>query len=72
MSKVVNTHKVTFTAIAVAMAVALVFAIAPAFVTSASAKIQCTNPGGQHPQGNCQGANENQNPAGHAPGGHNK
>jgi hypothetical protein len=66
-----NTHKVTFAALAVAMAVALVFAIAPAFVTSASAKIECVNPGGQNPQGNCQGANERQNPAGHAPPGQN-
>ncbi|MDQ3903303.1 MAG: hypothetical protein M3247_06665 [Thermoproteota archaeon] len=66
-----NTHKVTFAALAVTMAVALVFAIAPAFVTSASAKIECVNPGGQNPQGNCQGANERQNPAGHAPPGQN-
>ncbi len=67
-----NTHTLTFAALAVAMAVALVFALAPALVTSASAAIQCTNPGGGHPQGNSQGANENQNPAGKAPAGQNK
>jgi hypothetical protein len=74
MSKLVNTHthKVTFAVLAVAIAVALIFAIAPAFVTSASAAIQCVNPGGGNPQGNCQGANERQNPAGNAPPGQNK
>jgi hypothetical protein len=67
------TNKVTLAALVVAMAVALsVVAIAPALVTQAEAKILCTNPGGQHPQGNCQGANERQNPAGHAPPGQNK
>ncbi len=35
----------------------------------------CQNPGGQEPQGQCQGQAltvENQNPAGHAPPGQNK
>jgi len=73
MSKLANTHKVTFAALAVAMAVALVFAIAPEFVTSASAKIVCTSPGGGHPQSpNCQGAPQNENPSGKAPPGQNK
>jgi hypothetical protein len=71
VSEIVNTHKLTFAALAVTLAVALVFAVAPAFVTDASAKIVCKNPGGQEPQGNCQGANERQNPAGHAPPGQN-
>ncbi len=79
-----NTHKATFAVAAVAMAVTLAFAVAPAFMTSASAKIQevptsCTNNGGQQPGGQqpqCQGAglteqSENQNPAGHAPPGQN-
>jgi hypothetical protein len=38
---------------------------------TAEARIVCKNPGGQEPQGNCQGANERQNPAGHAPPGQN-
>ena len=38
----------------------------------ASAKITCQNPGGQEPQGNCQGKPlERVNPAGHAPPGQN-
>jgi len=37
----------------------------------AFAAITCQNPGGQSPQGNCQGANENVNPAGQAPAGQN-
>ena len=54
------------------MAVVLSSAIAPAFLTSASAKISCQNPGGQEPQGNCQGRPlERVNPAGHAPPGQN-
>ena len=35
----------------------------------------CENPGGQEPQGQCQGnalVEENRNPAGHAPAGQNK
>jgi hypothetical protein len=66
-----NTHTLTFVALAVAIAVVLTFAIAPAFITSASAKIECVNPGGQNPQGNCQGANQRENPAGEAPPGQN-
>ena len=78
-----NTHKVTFAALA-ATAVVLAFAIAPTFMTSASAKISptntsCTNGGGQQPGGQqptCQGSGltqqtENQNPAGNAPPGQN-
>jgi hypothetical protein len=73
MSRLMNTHKMTFALLATAMAVALVFAaVVPAVVSSASAAIQCVNPGGQNPQGNCQGANERQNPAGQAPPGQNK
>jgi hypothetical protein len=71
MSELVHTHKVTFAALAVAISIALVFAIAPALITPVEAKIVCRNPGGQEPQGNCQGANERQNPAGHAPPGQN-
>ena len=80
-----NTHKVTFAALAAVTAVALAFAIAPAFITSASAKItsvdtSCTNPSGFTPPGQqptCQGEGltqetENQNPAGFAPPGQNK
>ncbi len=66
-----NTQTLTFVALAVAIAVVLTFAVAPALITSADAKIVCKNPGGQEPQGNCQGANERQNPAGHAPPGQN-
>jgi hypothetical protein len=72
MSELSHTHKVTFAALAVAIAIALVFAIAPALITPVEAKIVCRNPGGQEPQGNCQGANERQNPAGQAPPGQNK
>jgi hypothetical protein len=85
MSKVINTNKVTFAALAVAMAAALAMAVVPALMTSASAKIQpvdtsCTNNGGQQPGGqqpSCQGAgltqeSENQNPSGAAPPGQNK
>ncbi len=72
MSEVMNRHKVTFAALAVAMALALVFAIAPATISSAEAKIECRNPGGQTPQGNCQGeALARVNPAGHEPPGQN-
>jgi hypothetical protein len=56
----------------VLVAAIVMFAVAPAFISPASAAIQCTNPGGGHPQGNCQGANEFQNPAGKAPAGQNK
>ena len=67
-----NTNTLTFVALAVAIAVVLTLAVAPAFITSASAKISCKNPGGQEPQGNCQGrALERVNPAGHAPPGQN-
>lgn len=47
--------------------------IAMVVITSmpAFAAITCQNPGGQSPQGNCQGANQNVNPAGHAPPGQN-
>jgi len=71
-----NTHTVTFAALA-AMAVALSVAM---LVSSVAAPVQakitpvCQNPGGQEPQGNCQGSaltEENQNPAGHAPPGQN-
>jgi hypothetical protein len=65
-----NTHKVTFAALAVAMAVALIFAVAPAFMTSASAKItpviidqHCENPAGHQPGGqqpSCQGEGQTQ------------
>ncbi len=72
MSEIKNRHKVTFAALVVAMAIALIFVVAPALVTSVSAAIRCVNPGGQNPQGNCQGANERQNPAGQAPPGQNK
>ena len=75
----------TTTIALLATAVVLAFAVAPSFMTSASAKISnvptsCTNqggnqPGGQQPQ--CQGQgltqqSENQNPAGSAPPGQNK
>ncbi len=79
-----NAHKITFAALA-AIAVVMAFAVAPTFMTSASAKIQsvdtsCTNQGGQQPGGQqptCQGRgltqqSENQNPAGHAPPGQNQ
>ncbi len=78
-----NTHKLTFAALA-AMAVALTFAIAPAFTNQAFAKITeepvaCENPGGNEPGGQQpvrKGAGqtqitENQNPAGKAPPGQN-
>ena len=68
-----DVHKKIWTVAAIALAVATVmFAIAPAFISPASAAIQCVNPGGGNPQGNCQGANERQNPAGNAPPGQNK
>jgi hypothetical protein len=77
-----NTHELTFAAVAAAMTVA------PAFMTSASAKIRpviieqhCENPADSQPPGRqpvCQGqtqeqvtVTENQNPAGHAPPGQN-
>jgi hypothetical protein len=75
-----NTNKLTFAALAVAMAVALsVVAIGPALVTQAEAKISpanCTNGGGNQPGGQqpvCQGGGLTQNPAtnpsGHEPPG---
>ncbi len=79
-----NTHKVTFAALA-ATAVVMAFAVAPTFMTSASAKItpaqppSCENQGGQQPPGQqptCTGSGLTQNPptpatnpAGHAPPG---
>lgn len=80
-----NTRKLTFAALA-AMAVAMTMAVAPAFMTSASAKItsvdtECTNPNGSTPPGqqpSCQNdegltqESENQNPSGFAPPGQNK
>lgn len=84
MSEIKNRHKVTFAAFAAAISIAMAFAVAPAFMTSASAKIQavdisCANPAGQAPGGQqptCQGKGltqetENQNPAGQAPPGQN-
>ncbi len=71
-----NTHKLTFAAVA-AMAVTLSVAMLVSSVAApVAAKIQpvCQNPGGQEPQGHCQGralTEENQNPAGHAPPGQN-
>lgn len=78
-----NTNKVTFATLT-AITVALAFAIAPAFVTSAFAKITeepvaCENPAGNEPGGQqpeCKGEGqtqitENQNPAGKAPPGQN-
>ncbi len=58
--------------VAIFMVSAVIVMTAPAF-----AKITpvCKNPGGQEPQGNCQGqalTEENQNPAGKAPPGQNK
>jgi hypothetical protein len=84
MSKVVNTHRVTFAALA-AMAIALSVAMLVSSVAApVAAKIQpvpteCTNAGGNQPGGQqpeCQGAGltqetENQNPAGQAPPGQN-
>ena len=72
-----NRHKVTFAALA-AMAVALSVAMLVSSVaTPVAARIEpvCQNPGGGEPQGNCQGQaleEENQNPTGKAPRGHNK
>jgi hypothetical protein len=65
--------KTSFAIIAIA---ALVFSVAFSsvlVVNEASAKIRCQNPGGQEPQGNCQGqALQRVNPAGHAPPGQNQ
>ena len=82
-----NTHKVTFTALA-AMAAALSVAMivssvaAPVAAKITAEPVSCTNQGGQQPGGqqpSCQGAGltqqtetENQNPAGSAPPGQNK
>jgi hypothetical protein len=80
-----NTHKVTFAALA-AMAVALSVAmLVSSLATPVAAKIQavdtsCTNAGGNQPGGqqpSCQGGGltqetENQNPSGAAPPGQNK
>jgi hypothetical protein len=77
MSQNLNTHKVTFAALA-AMAVALSVAMLVSSVAApVAAKIQpvCENPGGGEPQGNCQGqalTEENRNPSGAAPPGQNK
>jgi len=79
-----NTHKVTFAALA-AMAVTLSIAmLVSSLATPVAAKIQavdvsCTNGGGNQPGGQqptCQGGgltqeSENQNPAGQAPPGQN-
>jgi hypothetical protein len=71
-----HAHKLTFVALA-AMAVTLSVAMLVSSVAApAAAKITpvCKNPGGQEPQGNCQGqalTEENQNPAGKAPPGQN-
>ena len=80
-----NTHKVTFTALA-AMAVALSVAMlvssiaAPVQAKISSVDTSCTNGGGNQPGGqqpSCQGEGltqetENQNPAGSAPPGQNR
>ena len=85
MSEVVNTHKVTFAALA-AMAVALSVAMlvsslaTPVQAKIAATDVSCTNQGGQQPGGqqpSCQGGGltqetENQNPSGAAPPGQNK
>ena len=73
------------TTIAIFAAVAIIAAIAPSFMTHASAKINsvdtsCTNGGGNQPGGQqptCTGGgltqeSENQNPAGSPPPGQNK
>ncbi len=55
----------------------VIFAVAPMFMTFASAAISCQNPAGNEPAGQqgkdkCQGpALANVNPAGHAPPGQN-
>ena len=71
------TNKVTFAALAT-MAVVLAFAIAPAFVTSASAAISCQGPAGNEPPGKqgdkdkCTGKPfDRVNPSGKAPPGQN-
>jgi hypothetical protein len=73
-----NTHKLTLAALA-ATAVVMAFAVAPTFMTSASAKISpasCETSSGQQPPGQqpvCKGGGLEQqpatNPAGHAPPG---
>lgn len=55
----------------VLIALTAVAASSLVITNNAVAKISCQNPGGQEPQGNCQGANENVNPSGKAPPGQN-
>jgi hypothetical protein len=71
-----NTNKLTFAALA-AMAVTLSVAMLVSSVAApVAAKItpHCRNPGGNEPQGECNGnalTVRNENPAGHAPPGQN-
>ena len=73
MPKSIKKAVLLTTAIAIVAAASLVLAIAPALFTPAPAKIQCTSPGGGHPQGGqCNGANQYETPSGNAPPGQNK
>jgi hypothetical protein len=66
-----NNQKTIFAIIAIVAAVGLAATVATTNI--AYAKIQCVNPGGQHPQGQCNGqALAKENPAGHQPPGQNK
>jgi hypothetical protein len=59
-------------AIFLTIGIALTAFMAPIMMANeADARITCQNPGGQEPQGNCQGANQNVNPTGKAPPGQN-
>jgi len=51
MSELAHTHKGMFAALAVAMAIALVFAMAPALIAPVEAKIVCRNPGDRSHRG---------------------
>jgi hypothetical protein len=70
---------ITVLAVALVMAAMVVVMAMPAFAKIQPVDTSCTNGGGNQPGGqqpSCQGAGltqqtENQNPAGHAPPGHN-
>ncbi len=75
MRKLRRAFVVTMLAVALGLTAGLAGVANHVHVASAKITEVCRNPGGQEPQGNCQGealTKRNENPAGKAPPGQNK